>query len=106
MLPAKNRLNLSHEFKNRFSGAKRASSEEFLLIANRKQAGFKLAVVISKKVAPKAVDRNRAKRIVSEALKGQAVFFGELLVIVNKNIARLKTEEVYKKLSSLILKLK
>src|SRR3989344_4756478 len=106
MLPSKNRLKLSHEFKNRFSGAKRASSDEFLLIARRKQAGFKLAVIISKKVAPKAVDRNRSRRIVSEALRGQSVFFGELLVIVNKNIARFKTEEVYKKLSSLILKLK
>lgn len=106
MLPAQNRLKISHEFKNRFSGTKRASSEEFLLIAKRKQAGFKLAVIISKKVAPKAVDRNRAKRIVSEALRGQSVFFGELLVIVNKNIAGLKTEEVYKKLSPLLAKLK
>ena len=106
MLPSKNRLKLSHEFKNRFSGAKRASSDEFLLIARRKQAGFKLAVIISKKVAPKAVDRNRSRRIVSEALRGQSVFFGELLVIVNKNIARFKTEEVYKKLSPLLVKLR
>lgn len=106
MLPIKNRLKLSHNEKNRFSGAERVSSTQFRLIAKKQPDGFRAAITVSKKVAPRAVDRNRIKRLVSEALHSQAVFGGELLVIVNKNIADLKKNEVQKRLFALLSKLK
>ncbi len=106
MLPAKNRLNLSFASNNQVLGKQKLSSDEFRLIAKVRPDVFKAAVVVSKKVAPKAVDRNRIKRLISEALRGQAIFKGELLVIVKKNIAPLKKDEVKDRLFKLFNKLK
>lgn len=49
-------------------------------------------IVVSKKVAKRAVDRNRIKRIIKEALRGKTN--EGLKIIVRNNIANLKTQEV------------
>lgn len=103
MLPSFNRLNLSH-LKRADLGGRKVQSEEFVLIS--KATGiFKLAVTVSKKVAPRAVDRNRIKRIVTESLRNQSIYNGELIVIVKKNISNLKKDEVENKLIKLIKKI-
>ena len=105
MLPAKNRLKLT--FKVPFKG-RRLTSEEFIAVANKKKGVFKSAVVISKKVAAKAVDRNRIRRLVTESIRtnlGDIKFEGELIVIVKKNIANLKKHQVEQKVLELIAKL-
>jgi len=106
MLPAKNRLKLSHKIKNQLLGAQKVSSDKFRVIAKFKPDVFKVAISVSKKVAGKAVDRNRIKRIITESLRGQSNYKGQFLIIVNKNIAHLKKDEVKDKLFRLLDKLK
>lgn len=103
MLPAKNRLNLKY-FK-RAAGSKKVGSEDFLIIASKKPDSFKLGISISKKVVKKAVDRNRIKRLIAEALRGQNIFRGELAIFVKSNLSNLKMDELKGKLFELIRKI-
>ena len=67
---------------------------------------FKTAIIITKKVAPRAVDRNRIRRIISEALREKiGKTEDELVVIVKKNIAHFKKQEVSTIIERLINKL-
>lgn len=105
MLPARNRLNLSLEdAKNRPPG-KKLSSQELILVFRQGSPVFKAAVTVSKKVAAKAVERNRIKRLITHALKAKQNLKGEWFVIVKKNIAHLKMSEVSSKLDKLFAKL-
>lgn len=103
MLPPKNRLNLSRIPKREFKG-KQVSNEEFFLIG-KKADNFKAGISISKKVAKRAVDRNRIKRLISEGLRNQRVPPRQVLVIVRKNISDLKMSDVKIKLENLLKKL-
>jgi len=102
MLAAKNRLNLSIVSIKNFKG-KRLTSDQFTVLFKPGSNAFKAAITVSKKVAPKAVDRNKIKRRIAEALREQKIT-GELIVIVNKNIAHLKTRDIQGKLLQLIKK--
>ena len=106
MLPAKNRLKLSFYDAKKGFAIQRVSSEELTLIYRREPKIFKAAVVVGRKVAPKAVSRNRIKRLVSEALTEQKKIGGEVIVIVKKNIATYKRPQVTKKLDVLFQKVK
>ncbi len=100
MLPAKNRLNLS---KNKFpkNGKRvRLTGEEFDIFFE-KSDDFKAAVIVTKQVAKKAVDRNRIRRIITEALRDMDIK-GELVIKVKKNIAGQKTNQVKEKLLALL----
>lgn len=104
MLPAKNRLRFSvHDAKRNFAG-KKVSSGEFILIYRRGPGIFKAAIVVSKKTAAKAVSRNRIKRLISEALMTRKGIDGEIVVIVKKNIAMYKKEQVSERLDALLRK--
>ena len=80
----------------------KTSSQEFVIYPNPKTHGSDLTVVISKKVAKRAVDRNRIKRIVKEALRGYHIGKEKLTIVVKKNIADLKMPEVKVKLKKLL----
>ena len=101
MLPAVNRLKLSNKNKI-LTGGKKISTSEFVLIQKGSGTTFKAASVVAKKVAPKAVDRNRIKRLIAQALLGQKGMKGNLIIIVKKNIASLKMQEVRNKLVKLL----
>lgn len=106
MLPSKNRLKLSFSKNNKTWQGQRLTSGEIQLVVNPKKNTFKVATIVSKKVAPKAVDRNRIKRLVSQAMGEDQSFQAEVIVIVKKNIASLKKNQVKAKLTGLLQKLK
>ena len=105
MLPAKNRLKLSFSKNKGIWKGPRITSDELQLIIEPADSAFKVATVVSKKVAPKAVDRNGIKRLVAESLRDQNRK-AQIIVIVKKNIAHLKKNQVKDKLTRMLQKLK
>ncbi len=71
--------------------------DEFSLNFKEGKPSSKITVVVSKKVAPKAVDRNRIKRLFKEAAR-KIKFSQEMVIIVKKNIKDLKMQQVEKRL--------
>ena len=104
-LPAKNRLTLSQ--RSTFKGRK-VVQDGFTVIANSQKGILKAAVVVSKKTAKKATDRNRIKRLVSESIRTnlqRIKFEGEIVVIITRNLAHLKKDQMDVKLLGIINKL-
>lgn len=105
MLPKKNRLDLSQNKGQKRQIGKRVANEE-LGLTFRDTGALKAAIVVSKKVAPLAVERNRIKRLLSESIRKQDIVCGDLLVVVKKNISKLGQKQVGEKLEKLLLGLK
>lgn len=103
MLPAKNRLKLSKRNHGKF--ASKITGPDFIVRYKKAKGPFKAAVVVPKAAAKKAVDRNRIKRIITEALRQTPKEDISIIVIVKKNIANLKTQEVKIKLTDLLGKI-
>lgn len=101
MLPKKNRLNLSPKKGNRFFGEK-VFGEDFNVIFKKSNI-FRAAIVVSKKVAPRAVDRNRIRRLFQEALRGKTLE-GEFIFFVKRNLKDLKEQEINEKIQRVIAK--
>ena len=87
------------------SKQEKLSSEEFTIITKGKLKAFKHVVTISKKIAQKAVDRNRIKRLILECLRQRNDLDNRFQIIVKKNISGLKMPEVKEKIEKLIKKL-
>jgi len=104
MLPARNRANPSLYRKGKIEGTKIAD-DDFRLTFFKKPRVFKVAVIVSKKVAKKAVDRNRIKRLIYEALRTSGLIAGELVINVNTNLSAAKKVQIEVKLSRLLKKL-
>lgn len=105
MLPFSNRLKLSAPRSAQRQETNRIASADFVLNF-KKEPHFRAAVIVAKRVARRAVDRNRIKRLVFEALRDIAPISGELKVSVQKNIAPLKKQEVRKNLEKMIAKIR
>lgn len=72
MLPRAYRLSDHQEIREVFRVGKRANGSLFSFIFLRNTSPVsRFAVIVSKKVAPRAVDRNRVKRLVREAIHHQ-----------------------------------
>jgi len=70
MLSQPNRLRKTNDFKRVFKNGKGVQSNEiFVKVRPNKEEGVRIGIIVSKKVAQKAVDRNRIRRILSEALR-------------------------------------
>ena len=65
-------------------------------------SGLKPMVVVSKAVSKKAVERNRIRRIVKEAIRKLDLQEKKLKIIVKNNIASLKSYEVAEELKKLL----
>lgn len=74
----------------------------FTVIFQKSLKPPKSTIVVSKVVAKKAVDRNRIKRVIKEALRQGLYAKYEFKIIVKKNIADLKMQEVKEKLEKLL----
>lgn len=105
MLPARNRAPraLFTKLRARGSNARKLGGSEFEIFFEKGDSLLKVGIVVSKRIAKKAVPRNRIKRIVSEALKEQLdQIGGRLLIVVKKDISMLKTDEVKRELEKLL----
>lgn len=108
MLPARNRAPRALFTKLRARGAnvKKLEGAEFGIFFEKGDSPLKVGIAVSKRIAKKAVSRNRIKRIVAESLKGEIdKIGGELLIIVKKDISCLKTGQVKEKLLGMLQKL-
>jgi ribonuclease P protein component len=85
-LPRERRLRLQGDFDRLRSKGVRLECGSFFLNAGRAPAGgpARLGIVVAKKQLPKAVDRNRAKRLLREAFRaaGPALPAGWDIVLV------------------------
>lgn len=99
MLARESRLSLKN---NKFIGKKIQTDEFTILYRNADK--FRSAIVIPKRVAKKAVDRNRIKRLVAESLKDRNYNF-EIVVKVKNNLSNLKKNDLETKLEKALGKL-
>lgn len=71
MLPQTARLRKTKDFQEVFGKGRGVKDGRlFLKAAQVKNEGLRFGIVVSKQVAQKAVDRNRLKRLLREAVKG------------------------------------
>ena len=108
MLPARNRAPraLFTELRARSANAKKLEGAEFEIFFEKGGFPTKVGIAVSKRIAKKAVARNRIKRIVAESLKEQLdQISGRLLIVVKKDISMLKTGHVKGKILGMLQKL-
>lgn len=104
MLPSVNRLLLKNN--NRKKLTQRIIGSQFnLLFSKKEDKRLKAAIIVSKKVAARAIDRNRIKRMVSESLKDKLETAADIIIIVKKNIANLKNNEITEAINQLFKKI-
>lgn len=75
--------------------------KDLIVIFGKLDANKKPQIVISKKIAKKAIDRNRIKRIIREAqrnIKAENI----KRIIIKKNIADLKSTQIAENLARLL----
>lgn len=72
-----------------------------LILKRSRSKNQETTIVVSKAVSKKAVDRNRIKRMIKEALRELNLDPGHA-IIVKTNIANLKTRQVKEKLEKVI----
>lgn len=95
--PSNSGLNIQRERPRRFF------SPEVDLVTRPNTDTAKITIAVSKKIAARAVDRNRIKRIIKEALRKTDNLNVSLTIIVKKNIAGLKSYQVAEKLKKILL---
>ena len=70
MLPQPNRLRKTNDFKRVFKNGKGVKADNmFVKVRPNKEGTIRIGIIVSKKVAKKAVDRNRIRRILSEGVR-------------------------------------
>jgi ribonuclease P protein component len=97
--PRSVRLTQSRDYQRVFSGAKRLGDRHFTVLATPNTLGHaRLGLAVSRRNAPRAVDRNRLKRLVRESFRCQR---GELagydLVVLSKPAAVAASNEVLRR---------
>lgn len=77
------RLRRASEFEHVLANARRASSRNFSGWAQPNETGVpRLGIIAGRKAAPRAVDRNRGKRLIRECFRATLAELGGLDVIV------------------------
>lgn len=107
VLPRKNRLKTG-DFKKIWQRGKSLRGKFVFIKYLYSPNGFKLAVIINKKVAPKAVDRNKFKRRIKYIIKKyqQQIAKNQLLVVIATNkVAGAKFQELEQDLLFLLKQL-
>ena len=108
MLHARNRAPraLFTELRARSANAKKLEGAEFEIFFEKGGSHLKVGIAVGKRIARKAVARNRIKRIVSEAIKDELdQIGGQLLIVVKSDISGLKTGQVKEKILGKLQKL-
>ncbi len=109
MLPRDKRVTDNKDFQKIFRKGRRASSLSFGLSVLSNRGGVsRLGIIVGKKFSKKAVERNRAKRIIREAIKNLYSQINPSLdiIISLKNVRKndLKLTAVEQELKVLFLK--
>jgi ribonuclease P protein component len=106
-LPKASRLTKPEQFSAVFHANKAESGTAFQVLVNpsRRQTA-RLGVVLSKKVAPRAVDRSYLKRLIREEFRKCKHILGGLDVVVRvlKQPSKAQSREARMELSNLIIK--
>lgn len=89
-----------------FTLSQKIKSEDFNLIFKKAESNFKTKIVISRKVASKAVDRNRIKRLFREVLRTYKGENNKLVIIVKRNLSSLKRQDIQSKMEEMFAKIK
>ena len=108
MLPARNRAPraLFTMLRARDRNTKKLEGGEFEIFFRKGSYPPKVGIVVSKRIAKKAVLRNRIKRTVSAAINDELdQIGGQLLIVVKSDISMLKTDDVKKKIFGVLEKL-
>ena len=84
----------------------KVKSEDFNLIFKKADCNLKTKIVISRKVASKAVDRNRIKRLFREVLRANKGENKELVIIVKRNLSSFKRQDIQSKMEEMFAKIK
>lgn len=100
MLPKKDRINLSA--RKRWDGRKVGT--DLFNVIYKDSTSTKCAVVVSKSIAKRAVDRNGIKRKIMEATR-EINQKGEYIFIVKKNINEYKKQEILSAINNAIKKI-
>jgi len=70
MLSSTNRLRKTNDFKRVFKNGKGVKADNmFVKVRPNKEGAIRIGIIVSKKVAKRAVDRNRIRRILSEGIR-------------------------------------
>ncbi|MCL5090957.1 MAG: ribonuclease P protein component [Patescibacteria group bacterium] len=99
MLPKKNRLTRKEILK--LKGKREILQFRFWGLIYSPAKGRKFGLIISQKVAPKAVERNRVKRLLYRAIEEGFPNFGFFLFLAKKTILTASLEELKKELELL-----
>lgn len=82
----------------------KSSGGTFTILCKKVTKTVKPRIVISKKIARLAVDRNRIKRLFREALTSINIEGQAVTVIIKKNIAESKKGQIVKDIENLLKK--
>lgn len=105
LLPSKGKNQPSQKRnKNNFE-EKREVSKDFILVLKRCVDSIRPTIIITKKTAPKAVARNRIKRLIREVVNQEHKAKGQLKIIVKNDISSMKLADILKQLGPQIKKL-
>jgi len=76
--PRSRRLTRPQDYRRVFSGARKAADRYFTVLArDNDRAGPRLGLAISRRAAPRAVDRNRIKRMAREVFRHRQSGLGD-----------------------------
>jgi ribonuclease P protein component len=106
--PKRSRLLEPQQFRAVFDHPQqRLSAGELLLLSRPNQCEHaRIGIVIGKKVARRACDRNRFKRVIRESFRQQPLLTGQdVIVLARRGIAALANAEINRRIQSLWLRL-
>lgn len=109
MIPKQNRTPRP-EIRNLFRRSNRIHSDDLLLLTAQNELPIsRFAIIVSKKVARLAVDRNRSKRLIREALHHilPTIKPGiDCIIITQSNFAKQKEVDIEKEIKALLYKIR
>jgi len=108
MLPRINRIKKKKDFETIFKNSKGFKNNLFILRISKNNLGLnRFGFVVSKKISKKAIIRNRIKRRMSEAIKGEAqkIKTGtDLVLIASPGIDKKDFSEIKETISNALLR--
>lgn len=106
MLPKEKRLNLKKDFKWVSSGTKIENNLVKVFYKSNSNECPKIGISLSKKTFKKAVERNRARRLVSKALENMYNKLPggiNIVVLPKEGVLKMSSEELIKSINEILI---